>query len=100
MSTYKPDADGIKALRATASQLEEEATNLSNQCDAAIEVAESKRETLGPHASSLTEAIEAIKDEVGRDSEAIKKTAAKLERIAVQYQRIVDNDRFRGIAGN
>ena len=100
MSTYKPDADGIKALRATASQLEEEAANLSEQCGAAIEVAESKRETLGPHASSLTEAIEAIRDEVGKDSEAIKKTAAKLERIAKHYQRIVDNDRFKGIAGN
>ncbi|MBQ8791494.1 MAG: hypothetical protein IJZ51_09300 [Ruminiclostridium sp.] len=100
MSVYAVNDEGVTALNNTANSLVEESGKLAKECDVAISVAEEKRETLGPHVGSLIEALEAIKDEIDNDSEAIKEVASKIKDVADEYQEIIDEDNFAGVAGN
>ena len=94
MSKYRVDSDGVEALNRVASQVSEAGENIMNLAGQLESAASDNPGGLGPHASSLSSAIEEIRGAVSNAETPATEVSEGLRSLASKYQEIIDNDPF------
>ena len=100
MSVYKINQEGVEALNAVASALIETSEGLNNSSSGLLNSVQEYDNSIGPHASSLMNAIEGIQAALKEASEPIECITSKLHGLASEYESIIENNRFTNNAGS
>ena len=95
---YAVSDEGVAALQGMAKAISDAKDEISKH--AAELKSAGEGQDLGPHASSIISAAEAIEQAINGASEPLEEVADKLEDVADAYDEIISNDRIRSAAGN
>lgn len=88
--------ESVQIMQTTASGIEENMEAIKQAVDALKTAYESNASGLGPHTASIQELIEELESLAGEGDKPAKKLILKLTRLAAEYQRMIDNDRYKG----
>lgn len=95
---YAVNDEGVNALNTTASSLLEALNTVYQSTSSLQNISEGYGETLGPHKSSLDEALKEIYLSLKDAAEPIQSISSTLKDIADGYQEIIENDRMKADA--
>ena len=99
MARYACSNDGVEELKKTAESVREAAEEIRNETNTMRSVADQYGDTLGPHKSELSSALDGIAGAMARCIEPTNAVAEKLMSVAKKYEGIISRNPF-GSAGN
>lgn len=99
MSVYAANENGVQALKTMSNALYTAVEEIANHTTHIISITDEYCDTIGPHKSSLDQALEEISDCIRRSGEPANDIAERLCEVAEGYQEVIDNDRFNGRNG-
>ena len=94
LSVYAANENGVQALRAMSNALYAAVNEIANHTARIINVSDEYCDTIGPHKTSLDQAIEEISDCIRRSGEPANDIAERLSEVAEGYQEVIDNDQL------
>ena len=99
MAKYACSEEGVEQLKAAATKILEGAETIKNETNTMRAVADEYSNTLGPHRSQLSSALDGIAGAVSRCLEPANNVAEKLQSVATKYEGVIANSPF-GTGGN
>ena len=100
MSTIAVSPGGVSALRKMARDLTDNIEVINSATNELQGTYEEHRAFLGPHAASLGQVIEDVKQAAAEAAEPIDGLSEKVLDMAATYEEFINNDPFSGISGN
>lgn len=93
---YAVNEEGVSAMH-TMSQKVQEAIEAIEQLNQSVKsTADGHANVLGPHKSSLDDAIDSVNESVKTGTEPAAEVAEALDDVADGYEAVISNDRIRG----
>ena len=92
--------EGVSALKKMSQDLLENIENINRSTSGLQGVYEENRASLAPHADSLGQVIEDVKQTSSEVIEPINGLSDQVLKLAGKYQEFIDDDPFSGISGN
>lgn len=92
--------DGVAALKKMSHDLLEQIEVINKSTNEIQGVYEENRSSLAPHADSLGQVIEDVKQTSLEAVEPVNGLSDQLLNLAGKYQEFIDDDPFSGISGN
>ena len=92
---YAVNEEGISAMNAMASAIEEAVEEIQSQCKKIESAADEHQDSIGPHQASLESVLEEIATNLSQSSEPANLVGEKLKEVAEGYQEVIDTDNFR-----
>lgn len=93
---YAVNEEGVSAIQSTANSVQSSLEAISALTNKIRSSASNYCGCIGPHESSLEEALEQIEESVKSASEPANSVAEKLNEVAEAYEEIISNDPYLG----
>lgn len=97
---YAVNEEGVSAMQSAANSIQSSLEAIFALTNRIRSLAIDHSGCIGPHESSIEEALEQIEESVKSASEPANSVADKLNEVAEAYEEIISNDRIAGSAGN
>jgi len=91
---------GVSALKKLAQDLTESVESIKKSTNELQNVYEENRAYLAPHADSLGQVIEDVKQTASDAAEPVNGLSEKVLDLAAEYEDFINDDPFQGISGN
>ena len=95
MAVYAVNDEGVLALKTMSAAVVDALDIIEKAVGNIRAVANDNTDTLGPHKSSLDEALETIASNIEKGAKPAKDVSDILEDVAATYEGIIANDRIR-----
>ena len=92
--------EGVSALKKMSQDLNENIEIIKKSTNEMKGVYEENKAALAPHANSLGQVIEDVKQTSSEAAEPVNGLSEQVLRLAGKYQEFIDDDPFSGISGN
>ena len=99
MARYACSNEGVDELKKAAAGIREAAEDIKNKTNTMRSVADQYSDTLGPHKTELSSALDGIAGAMARCIEPTHAVAEKLLSVAQKYDAVISRNPF-GSAGN
>ena len=83
--------EGVKELKSLASRLEETVESTENEADILMDIYESNKDGLGPHADEVGKITEDVKTAAIKAHSATAKISEKIVNLANEYESIIND---------
>lgn len=96
---YAVNEEGVNAMNTMASAITESVEELVEHTATVQSAADEYENTLGPHKSSLDEALAEITESIKQAADPVNSVAETLTEVAEGYEEIIENDRIKNSSG-